>query len=59
MKSQNNLLADLLDFDSPQASQDVLWTAGAARNVSARDGYVTVDLEFSAQAFNEEGIAPD
>src|ERR1043165_2419721 len=59
MKSQNNLLADLLDFDTPPASKDVLWTAGAARNVSARDGYVAVDLEFSAQAFNEEGIAPD
>src|ERR1051325_5796744 len=59
MKSQNNLLADLLDFDTPQASQDVLWTAGVARNVSVRDGYVAVDLEFSAQAFNEEGIAPD
>ena len=59
MKSQNNLLADLLDFDTPEASQDILWSAGTARTVSALDGNIRVELDFFAQLFNEEGIAPD
>ena len=28
MKSQNNGLADLFDFDTPDASQDILWSVG-------------------------------
>ena len=59
MKSQNNLLADLLDFDTPEASQDILWSAGTAHTVSARDGNVGIELDFFAQLFNEEGIVPD
>lgn len=59
MKSQNNLLADLLDFDAPEASQDVLWSAGAPHSVNTLDGYVRIELDFFAQAFNEEGIVPD
>jgi len=59
MKSQNNSLADLLDFDTPEASQDILWSAGTAHTVSARDGNVGIELDFFAQLFNEEGIAPD
>jgi alpha-D-xyloside xylohydrolase len=56
MKSKNNLLADLLDFDTPEASQDILWAAGAPRAVSARDGDVAVELDFYAQVLSEEGV---
>src|SRR5678810_200700 len=59
MKSKNNLLTDLLDFDTPEASQDIVWSVGAPHSVSARDGYVGIELDFFAQAFNEEGIVPD
>jgi len=56
MKSQNNLLADLLDFDTPDASQDILWAAGVLCAVSVRDGDVAVELDFNAQVVSEEGI---
>src|ERR1041385_5796815 len=59
MKSQNKLLADLLDFDTPEASQDILWSAGVPHAVTALDGSVGIELGFCAQTFNEEGIAPD
>ncbi|MBL8079082.1 MAG: hypothetical protein JNM55_14045 [Anaerolineales bacterium] len=59
MKSQNNLLADLLDFDTAEATQDILWSAGAAQTVNAMNGNVGIELDFFAQAFNEEGIAAD
>ena len=54
MKSQNNSLADLLDFDTPEASQDILWSAGTAHTVSALDGNIRVELDFFAQLFIEE-----
>jgi len=59
MKSKNNLLADLLDFDMPEASQDILWSAGAPHAVHMLDGFVGIEVDFWAQAFNEEGIVPD
>ncbi len=59
MKSQNNLLADLLDFDTAEAWQDILWSAGIPHAVGEQDGYVGVELDFLAQTFNEEGIVPD
>src|SRR5688572_29267935 len=59
MKSQNNLLTDLLDLDTPEASQDILWFAGATQTVHILDGNVGIELDFFAQLFNEEGIAPD
>ena len=59
MKSQNNVLADLLDFDTPDASQDILWSVGTPQTVRMLDGYAGIDLDFFAQAFNEEGIEPD
>lgn len=59
MKSKNNLLADLLDFDTPEASRDILWSAGAAQTASIVNGNVGIELEFFAQLFNEEGIARD
>src|SRR5215216_594151 len=59
MKSQNNVLADLLDFDTPDASQDILWAVGAPQTVRMLDGYAGIDLDFFAQTFNEEGIEPD
>src|SRR5688500_15791496 len=59
MKSKNNLLADLLDFDAPEASKDILWSAGAVQTVSVVDGNVGIELDFFAQLFNEEGIATD
>src|SRR6266540_3905098 len=59
MKSQNKLLLDLLDFDTPEALQDILWSAGVPHAVSVLDGYVGIELDFFAQAFNEEGIVPD
>ena len=58
MKSKNNLLADLLDLDTAEASQDVLWSVGTPRSVRVVDGYVGIDLDFFAQTLSEEGIAP-
>jgi hypothetical protein len=59
MKPQNNVLADLLDFDTPDASQDILWTVSKPYTVHTLDGYVGIELDFFAQAFNEEGITPE
>ncbi len=59
MKSQNKLLADLLDFDTPEASQDILWSAGTPHSVNELDGSIGIELDFFAQTFNEEGIVPD
>ena len=59
MKSQNNVLKDLLDFDTPEASQDVLWSAGMPQSVQTLDGCAGIELDFLAQAFNYEGIEPD
>jgi len=56
MKSQNNLLADLLDLDTSEASQDTLWSVGMPHTVNAQDGYVGIELDFWAQVLNEEGI---
>jgi hypothetical protein len=50
MKPKNNVLADLLDLDTSEASQDVLWTVGTPHSVRMLDGYVGIDLEFFAQA---------
>lgn len=57
MKPKNNLLADLLDLDTPEASQDVLWSVGTPQGVFAADGYVGIELDFSAQVLCEEGIS--
>ena len=59
MKSQNNPLADLLDFDTPEASQDVLWSAGMPNSVHTLDGCTGIELNFFAQTFNQEGIELD
>ena len=59
MKSQNNPLADLLDFDTPEASQDVLWSAGMPHSVHKLDGCTGIELNFFAQTFNQEGIELD
>jgi alpha-D-xyloside xylohydrolase len=59
MKSQNNPLADLLDFDTPEASQDVLWSAGMPDSVHTLDGCTGIELNFFAQTFNHEGIELD
>jgi alpha-D-xyloside xylohydrolase len=59
MKSQNNPLADLLDFDTPEASQDVLWSAGMPHSVHTLNGCTGIELDFSAQTFNQEGIELD
>src|ERR1051325_4094858 len=59
MKSQNNGLADLLDFDTQDASQDILWSVGMPQTVDTRDGFAAVELDFFAQTFNKEGIEPD
>src|SRR5689334_3863593 len=59
MKSQNNVLTDLLDFDTPESSQDVLWSVGMPQNVDTLDGCAGIELDFWAQAFNHEGIEPD
>jgi alpha-D-xyloside xylohydrolase len=59
MNSKNNLLADLLDFDTPEAAQDVLWSVGKPNAVRVQNGCVGIDLDFFAQAFNKEGIEPD
>jgi hypothetical protein len=59
MKPQNNLLADLLDLDVPEASQDVLWSVGTPHTVGVLDGHVGIELDFFAQALCEEGIKPD
>ena len=59
MRPKNNLLADLLDLDTPEASQDVLWSVGAPRTVHVVDGSVGIELDFFAQTLSAEGIAPD
>ena len=59
MKPKNNLLADLLDFDMPEASQDVLWSVGTPHIVNVVDGRVGIALDFFAQVVSEEGIKPD
>src|ERR1044071_5215764 len=59
MKSQNNVLADLLDLDTPDASQDILWSVGTPQTVGTLDGYAGIDLDFFAQTLNEEGIEPN
>ena len=59
MKPKNNLLADLLDLDTPEASQDVLWSVGIPHAVHVVDGYVGIDLDFFAQVLFEEGIKLD
>jgi alpha-D-xyloside xylohydrolase len=59
MKPKNNLLADLLDLDTPEASQDVLWSVGMPHTVHVVDGYVGIELDFFAQTIYEEGIKPD
>jgi hypothetical protein len=56
MKPQNNLLADLLDLDVPEASQDVLWSVGTPHTVGVLDGHVGIELDFFAQALCEVGI---
>ncbi len=55
MKPKNNLLADLLDLDTPEASQDVLWSVGTPHAVHVVDGYVGIELEFFAQTLSERG----
>lgn len=59
MKSRNNGLADLLDFDTPDASQDILWSVGMPHTISTLDGNAGIELDFFAQTFNKEGIEPD
>jgi alpha-D-xyloside xylohydrolase len=59
MKSQNNVLADLLDLDTPDASQDILWSVGTPQTVGTLDAYAGIDLDFFAQTLNEEGIEPN
>ncbi len=59
MKPQNNLLADLLDLDAPEASQDILWSVGTPQTVSVLDGHVGIELDFFAQVLSDEGIMPD
>ena len=59
MKSRNNGLADLLDFDATDASQDILWSVGMPHTISTLDGNAGIELDFFAQTFNKEGIEPD
>jgi alpha-D-xyloside xylohydrolase len=59
MKPQNNLLADFLDLDAPEAQRDILWIAGTPQSVNMVDGCIAIELDFFAQLLNEEGIAPD
>ncbi|MCJ7717152.1 MAG: alpha-xylosidase [Anaerolineales bacterium] len=59
MKPQNTVLADLLDLDAPEATQDVLWTVGSPHSVRVVDGHIGIELEFFAQVLCEEGITPD
>jgi alpha-D-xyloside xylohydrolase len=59
MKPQNNLLADLLDLDAPEASKDVLWSVGALHTTKIADGRVGIELDFFAQALCEEGVKAD
>jgi len=59
MKPQNNLLADLLDFDTPEAAQDILWSVGVPQAIKAIDGRVGIELDFFAQALCVDGIKRD
>ncbi len=59
MKSQNNLLADLLDFDTPEASQDVLWSAGYRILSMHRMDMSELNWIFLLRPLMKEGIEPD
>ena len=58
MKQNNTQLADLLDFDTPEASGDVLWYAGKPEGVEAQGDVVAIRVPFHAlQA--KRNVVPD
>ena len=59
MKLQNTMLTDLLDFDSPETAQDIVWAAGSPEFVAAHDGLASIQLPFFAHTFDGEGLVLD
>ena len=49
MKQGNRFFEDMLDWDLPEAAEDVLWRAGPAAAVAERDGAVVVRVPFFAK----------
>lgn len=49
MKQANNFLYDMLDFDLPQAANDVVWLAGRCESVREENGNVVLGVPFYAQ----------
>ena len=49
MKQANQYLADILDLETPQAANDVLWVAGRPTAIAAVAGGVCLTVPFQAQ----------
>ncbi|HHX02517.1 MAG TPA: alpha-xylosidase [Firmicutes bacterium] len=49
MKPSNKFVYDLLDFDSPEAAEDVFWLAGKPTQVWEHNGAVIIEIPFQAQ----------
>ena len=59
MKTKNTLFADLLDFDLPEATHDIVWSAGNPVAVTSRNDLVAIELPFFAHKFDGEGLVLD
>ncbi len=49
MKQTNKFLCDMLDYDLPQAANDILWLAGKCSSVKEDTGRVILEVPFYAQ----------
>lgn len=49
MKQRNHFIYDMLDFDLPEAGEDVFWLAGKPARAWERGGAVIVEVPFQAQ----------
>ena len=49
MKQSNNFIGDMLDFDLPEAADDVFWLGGRPTAVRAENGAAVITIPFQAQ----------
>ncbi len=59
MKQGNDFLVDLLDFDRPEAREDVLWRAYRPTAAEVVDGDVIITVPFQAQTGGLRPVADD
>jgi len=57
MKQRNRFIYDMLDFELPEAANDIFWLAEMARNVFEKDGNIIVEIPFQAQ--QKPNFVPD